>query len=59
MKLGGDRFASLWKLASVSTANKAGQKFMNISVSNVGWLKESAYEVAKSFYEKTFATKTK
>ena len=59
MKLGGDRFASLWKLSSVQTANKAGQKFMNISVSNVGWLKESAYNVAKEFYEKTFATKTK
>ena len=58
MKLGGDRFASLWKLASVQTANKAGQKFMNISVSNVGWLKESAYNVAKGFYEKTFATKS-
>ena len=54
MKLGGDRFASLWKLASVQTANKAGQKFMNISVSNVGWLKEDTYNVAKSFYEKTF-----
>jgi len=59
MKLGGDRFASLWKLSSVQTANKAGQKFMNISVSNVGWLKESAYNVAKEFYEKTFATQTK
>ena len=55
MKLGGDRFASLWKLSSVQTANKAGQRFMNISVSNVGWLKESAYELAKTFYENTFA----
>ena len=59
MKLGGHRYASLWKLSSVQTANKAGQKFMNISVSNVGWLKESAYNVAKEFYEKTFATQTK
>jgi len=58
MKLGGDRFASLWKLSSVQTANKAGQRFMNISVSNVGWLKESAYELAKSFYENTFAKKS-
>ena len=58
MKLGGDRFASLWKLASVQTANKAGQKFMNISVSNVGWLKEDTYNVAKGFYEKTFANKS-
>ena len=58
MKLGGDRFASLWKLSSVQTANKAGQKFMNISVSNVGWLKEDTYNVAKGFYEKTFATKS-
>ena len=54
MKLGGDRFASLWKLASVQTANRAGQKFMNISVSNVGWLKEDAYAFAKSFFQKTF-----
>lgn len=58
MKLGGDRFASLWKLASVQTANKAGQKFMNIAVSNVGWLKEDTYNVAKGFYEKTFANKS-
>jgi|TARA_A100001015_G_scaffold291600_1_gene365985 hypothetical protein len=55
MKLGGDRFASLWKMASVQTANKTGQRFMNIAVSNVGWLKEETYNVAKSFYEKTFA----
>ena len=58
MKLGGDRFASLWKLASVQTANKAGQKFMNIAVSNVGWLKEDTYNVAKGFYDKTFANKS-
>jgi len=58
MKLGGDRFASLWKLASVQTANKAGQKFMNIAVSNVGWLKEDTYNLAKGFYEKTFANKS-
>ena len=54
-KLGGDRFSSLWKMSSVQTANKAGQRFMNISVSNVGWLKEETYEVAKGFYNKTFA----
>tara|TARA_Y100000361_G_scaffold151847_1_gene170066 strand:- start:119 stop:808 length:690 start_codon:yes stop_codon:yes gene_type:complete len=55
MRLGGDRFASLWKLSSVATTNKANQKFMNIAVSNVGWLQEEAYLTAKSFYEKTFA----
>ena len=55
MRLGGDRFASLWKLSSVATTNKANQKFMNIAVSNVGWLNEEAYLQAKSFYEKTFA----
>lgn len=54
-KLGGDRFSSLWKMSSVQTANKAGQRFMNISVSNVGWLKEETYEIAKGFYNKTFA----
>ena len=29
---GGDRFASLWKMKSVQTANKVGQKFMNLTV---------------------------
>tara|TARA_Y100001970_G_C14099801_1_gene784827 strand:- start:242 stop:946 length:705 start_codon:yes stop_codon:yes gene_type:complete len=58
MKLGGDRFASLWKLASVQTANRAGQKFMNISVKNVGWLKEEAYNSAKAFFQRSFASKT-
>ena len=45
-------------MSSVQTANKAGQRFMNIAVSNVGWLKEETYNVAKDFYEKTFANKS-
>ena len=57
-KLGGDRFSSLWKMSSVQTANKSGQRFMNIAVSNVGWLKEDTYNVAKGFYDKTFANKS-
>lgn len=55
MKLAGDRFASLWKMSSVATANRKGQAFMNISISTVGWLNEDAYNAAKSFYEKSFA----
>ena len=57
-KLGGDRFSSLWKMSSIQTANKAGQKFMNIAVSNVGWVNEDTHTKVKGFYEKTFATKS-
>ena len=53
-KLGGDRFASLWKMSSVSTANRKGQAFMNISISNVGWLTETVYNQAKDFYTRSF-----
>jgi len=56
-KLGGDRFSSLWKMESVETANKVGQKFMNISVSNVGWVKDDTHASVKAFYEKTFDAK--
>ena len=56
-KLGGDRFSSLWKMESVETANKVGQKFMNISVTNVGWVKDDTHASVKTFYDKTFNAK--
>jgi hypothetical protein len=48
---GGDRFASLWKMKSVQTANKAGQKFMNLGVEFEGWTTEEDYMEAKKLYE--------
>ena len=48
---GGDRFASLWKMKSVQTANKAGQKFMNLTVDFEGWATEEDYIEAKKLYE--------
>ena len=48
---GGDRFASLWKMKSVQTANKAGQKFMNLGVEFEGWTTEEDYIEAKKLYE--------
>ena len=48
---GGDRFASLWKMKSVQTANKVGQKFMNLTVEFEGWATEDDYVEAKKLYE--------
>ena len=48
---GGDRFASLWKMKSVQTANKVGQKFMNLTVEFEGWATEEDYLEAKKLYE--------
>lgn len=48
---GGDRFAGLWKLESVATANKQGQQFMNLGVEFVGWSKEEDYKAAEALYE--------
>ena len=48
---GGDRFASLWKMKSVQTANKAGQKFMNLGVEFEGWTTEDDYKKAKMLFE--------
>ena len=50
-QLGGDRFSSLWKLASVSTENRAGQKFQNLSAVKQGWVTEEDYAAAKKVYE--------
>ena len=48
---GGDRFASLWKLRSVQTAYKVGQKFMNLTVDFEGWATEEDYIESKKLYE--------
>ena len=50
-RLGGDRFSALWKMTSAQTANKAGQKFHNISVTNIGWITDTDYTFAKKIYE--------
>ena len=49
--LSGDRFSSLWKMASLQTQNRAGQKFYNIQVENVGWSTEDDYNTAKKVFE--------
>lgn len=48
---GGNRFAGLWKLQSVSVTNKAGAQFMNLEVDWVGWTTKEDYEYAKKTYE--------
>lgn len=50
-QLGGDRFSSLWKVSAVSTQNRAGQKFQNLSVVKEGWVTDDDYEVAKTIYK--------
>jgi|TARA_R100001463_G_scaffold8974_4_gene27150 hypothetical protein len=50
-QLGGDRFSSMWKITSVSTQNRAAQKFHNLSVENQGWVHDEDYEKAKAIYE--------
>ena len=50
-QLSGDRFSSLWKVSSVPTANRSGQKFHNLSVQKQGWVLDKDYEVAKRIYE--------
>lgn len=47
---GGNRFAGLWKLKSVSVTNKAGAQFMNLEAEWVGWATEDDYAYAKSVY---------
>ena len=50
-QLGGDRFSSLWRVSSVPTANRSGQKFHNLQAKKEGWVQEADYEVAKKIYE--------
>ena len=40
---GGDRFSVLWKLESVKKANRAGQQFYNLDVTEVGWAQDADY----------------
>ena len=49
--LSGDRFSSLWKMTSLQTQNRAGQKFYNIQVENMGWSTEDDYNDAKKIFE--------
>ena len=49
---GGDRFASLWKISSVSTENKAGQAFLNLDIKSAGWCLEEDYLLAEKIYER-------
>jgi hypothetical protein len=48
---GGDRFAGLWKLTGVPTANKMGKQFHNLEVAFVGWAQEADYKAAEELYE--------
>ena len=50
-QLGGDRFSSLWKLASVKTQNRSGQGFQNLNVLKQGWVTEEDYASAKRVYD--------
>tara|TARA_R100001443_G_scaffold387_3_gene1485 strand:- start:6505 stop:7164 length:660 start_codon:yes stop_codon:yes gene_type:complete len=49
--LSGDRFSSLWKMSSVRTENRTGQKFYNIQVEKVGWATDDDYNNAKTVFE--------
>lgn len=51
-QLGGDRFSALWKLSSLQTQNRSGQKFYNLTAENQGWVTEDDYEFAKETYSK-------
>jgi len=56
-QLGGDRFSALWKLSSLQTANRAGQKFFNLNAENQGWVTEEDYEYAKKAHFSLTGTK--
>ena len=48
---GGDRFAALWRLYPVSTANRAGEQFLNLGIDFAGWCKKEDYEAAEALFE--------
>ena len=48
---GGDRFAALWKLSTVSVTSKAGNQYLNIDIDALGWAQKADYDVAASLYE--------
>lgn len=48
---GGDRFSRMYRLATFTDKNKAGQEFMNWAVKPVGWVNEDLYRAAEATYE--------
>ena len=48
---GGDRFAGLWKLYSVTATSKTGNTWMNVATDFVGWAQEDDYKAAEALYE--------
>ena len=48
---GGDRFAGLWKLYPVSTANRAGEQFLNLGIDFHGWCIKEDYEAAEALFK--------
>ena len=48
---GGDRFAGLWKLSSVTATSKTGNSWMNVATEFVGWAQEEDYKAAETLYE--------
>jgi hypothetical protein len=53
---GGDRFSVLWKLESVKKANRAGQQFYNLDVTELGWAQDDDYNIAKELYTRTLSS---
>ena len=48
---GGDRFAGLWKLKTVSVENRSGATYLNIKIEWEGWAQEEDYKAAEAVYE--------
>lgn len=48
---GGDRFAGLWKISPVNQTNRAGQIYLNVDVSFVGWAMDDDYKAAETVYD--------
>ena len=48
---GGDRFAGLWKMSSVSVENRTGQYYLKLKIEWQGWVQEEDYKVAEALYE--------
>ena len=48
---GGDRFAGLWKLSTVSVENRAGATYLNVKIDWQGWVQEADYKAAEALYE--------
>ena len=48
---GGDRFAGLWKLKTISVENRAGATYLNIKIDWEGWAQEDDYKAAEALYK--------